>query len=307
MENRKEEIVYLDEELKRIDLFLVECYEGKSRTYFQKIVNEGSILVNNKKVKSNYKLKINDVLIVKIPEDKELQVESEDIPLNIVYEDKDIVIVNKPQGMVVHPAPGNYSGTVVNALLHHCKDLSGINGVIRPGIVHRIDKDTSGVIVVAKNDKAHISLAEQLKDHSMNREYIALTEGVIKDDYGTVDKPLARNKRDRIKMAIVKDGKRAVTHFQVLERFEKNTLIKCKLETGRTHQIRVHMRYLGFPLVGDPIYGFKNAKYKLNGQLLHAQRLGFLHPSSGEYVEFSTELPDYFDDILGKLRLIRRS
>ena len=204
--------------------------------------------------------------------------------------------------MVVHPAPGNYNGTLVNALLFHCKDLSGINGIIRPGIVHRIDKDTSGILVVAKNDEAHNKLSEQLKNHSMKREYYALIEGRLKNDSGTINKPIGRNKKDRLKMGIVEDGKLAVTHYEVLERYNGYTLIKCILETGRTHQIRVHMSSIGFPLVGDPLYGFKRQKFKLDGQMLHAKTLGFIHPETNEYMEFNSELPKYFINIIDKLR-----
>ncbi|MCY6370340.1 RluA family pseudouridine synthase [Clostridium ganghwense] len=286
----------------RLDVYLSQVFEGKSRSYIQKLIENENVIVNDKNKKSNYKLKIYDKITVNIPELEELVVQPENIPLDILYEDSDLIVINKPQGIVVHPAPGNYTGTLVNALLYHCKDLSGINGVIRPGIVHRIDKDTSGILVIAKNDNSHRKLAEQLKDHSMTREYIALTEGVIKEESGAVDKPLARHPRERIKMAIVSGGKRAVTHYEVIERFERNTLVKCILETGRTHQIRVHMGYLGHPLVGDPVYGYKKQKFRLNGQMLHAKKLGFIHPSTEKYLEFESELPEYFVEVLTKLR-----
>ena len=276
--------------------------EGKSRSYIQGMIEEGYVLVNNKKVKSNYKLKLNDVIKTTIKEPVELEVKKENIPIDILYEDSDVIVVNKPKGMVVHPAPGNYEGTLVNALLYHCKDLSSINGVIRPGIVHRIDKDTTGVLVVAKNDEAHVKLSEQLKDHSMKREYYALVEGRLKKDSGTIDKPLARSKRDRLKIAITEDGKRAVTHYSVIERFKNSTLVKCVLETGRTHQIRVHMSSIGYPLVGDPLYGFKKQKFKDDGQMLHAKVLGFIHPRTGEYMEFSSELPENYKKLLENLR-----
>ena len=237
-----------------------------------------------------------------MPEPVHLKVEAENIPLDILYEDKDVIVVNKPQGMVVHPAPGNYNGTLVNALLYHCNDLSSINGVIRPGIVHRIDKDTTGVLVVAKNDEAHNFLSDQLRDHSMKREYYALVEGRIKEDEGTIDKPLARSKKDRLKIGIVEGGRRAVTHYTVVERYKNTTLVKCVLETGRTHQIRVHMSSIGHPLVGDPLYGFKKSKYRQDGQMLHAKTLGFIHPRTKEYMEFSSELPLYFEKMLEKLR-----
>ncbi|NRY62593.1 RluA family pseudouridine synthase [Clostridium beijerinckii] len=286
----------------RIDKYLAEIFVDKSRSFIQGLIEKDGIKVNNKTPKSNYKLRALDEIEVTFSEPEVLKVEAEEISINILYEDKDVVVVNKPQGMVVHPAPGNYNGTLVNALLYHCKDLSSINGIIRPGIVHRIDKDTSGVLVVAKNDEAHNKLSEQLKDHSMKREYYALVEGRLKNDKGIIDKPLARNKRDRLKIGIVEGGKRAVTHYEVLERFNGYTLIKCILETGRTHQIRVHMASIGFPLVGDPLYGFKKQRFKLKGQMLHAKTLGFVHPSKNEYMEFTTELPEYFQEIIEKLR-----
>lgn len=285
----------------RIDKYLTKIFTDQSRSYLQGLIEKGNVLVNDKSVKSNYKLKIYDEVKVTIPEPLILKAEPENIPINIVYEDSDVIVVNKPQGMVVHPAPGNYTGTLVNGLLYHCNDLSTINGVIRPGIVHRIDKDTSGILVIAKNDNSHNFLSEQLRDHSMKREYYAVVEGVLKQDKGTIDKPLGRNKKDRLKMGIVEGGKRAVTHYEVLERYKSNTLIKCILETGRTHQIRVHMASIGHPLIGDPLYGFKKQKYKLEGQMLHAKVLGFIHPSSKEYMEFSSELPGYFKEIIEKL------
>ena len=286
----------------RIDKYLSEVFDDKSRSFIQGLIEKESIKVNNKIQKSNYKLKPFDEIEVLFNEPEVLKVDPEDIPIYILYEDKDIVVVNKEQGMVVHPAPGNYNGTLVNALLFHCNDLSSINGVIRPGIVHRIDKDTSGVLVIAKNDEAHNKLSEQLKDHSMKREYYALVEGRIKNDKGTINKPLARNKKDRLKIAVVEGGKNAITHYEVLERYNGYTLIKCILETGRTHQIRVHMSSIGFPLVGDPLYGLKKQKIKLKGQMLHAKTLGFIHPGKNEYMEFTTELPQYFEEILNKLR-----
>lgn len=285
----------------RIDVFLAEAMDGKSRSYIQKLIKSGNATVNRKIKKNNYKLKEMDIVELSIPEPIELNIKPENITLDIIYEDSDVIVVNKPQGMVVHPAPGVYSGTLVNALLYHCKDLSGINGITRPGIVHRIDKDTSGVLVVAKNDNSHNCLAEQLKEHSMNREYIALTEGVLKEDEGKVDAPIGRHATERIKMAVIQGGKEAVTHFNVENRYKNNTLIRCKLETGRTHQIRVHMAYIGHPLVGDPVYGYKKQKYKLAGQMLHAHKLGFIHPTTGKYVEFSTPLPDYFQNLIEKL------
>lgn len=287
---------------KRIDKYLSEAFQDKSRSFIQGLIEKDGIKVNNKIPKSNYKLKSLDEIEVILPEPEMLKVDAEEIPLDILYEDEDVIVVNKKQGMVVHPAPGNYNGTLVNALLYHCKDLSSINGVIRPGIVHRIDKDTSGVLVVAKNDESHNKLSEQLKDHSMKREYYALVEGRLKSEKGTIDKPLARNKKDRLKISVVEGGRRAVTHYEVLERYNGCTLIKCVLETGRTHQIRVHMASIGFPLIGDPLYGFKKQKFKLNGQMLHAKTLGFIHPTKNKYVEFTTDLPEYFNVILSKLR-----
>ncbi|MGN0144854.1 MAG: RluA family pseudouridine synthase [Clostridium sp.] len=295
-------IVEEENEGLRIDKYLANIFKDKSRSFIQGLIEKESVKVNNKIPKSNYKLKKTDEIEIIIPEPEILKVEPENIPIDIVYEDEDVIVVNKPQGMVVHPAPGNYNGTLVNALLYHCKDLSSINGVIRPGIVHRIDKDTSGILVVAKNDEAHNKLSMQLKDHSMKREYYALIEGRLKNDSGTIDKPLGRCKKDRLKIGIVEDGKRAVTHYKVIERYNGYTLIKCILETGRTHQIRVHMASIGFPLVGDPLYGFKRQKFKLEGQVLHAKILGFIHPTSGEYMEFTSELPEYFTNLINKLR-----
>lgn len=288
---------------KRLDVFISEKLEGKSRSYVQGLIEEEKVKVNEKLKKSNYKLKLNDSVIIEIPEATTLEVEKEDIPLDILYEDNDVIVINKPQDMVVHPAPGNYSGTLVNALLYHCNDLSGINGVVRPGIVHRIDKDTSGILVIAKNDNAHNKLAEQLKEHSMTRTYYALVEGKLKEDSGTINAPIGRHPVERIKMAVVKNnGKEATTHYKVLERFNHYTLVKCNLETGRTHQIRVHMAHIGHPLVGDTVYGFKKQKFKLQGQVLHAKELGFIHPTTNEYMKFTSNIPKYFEDLIGNLR-----
>jgi len=302
---------YIDSEAegKRLDSFLAEKIEGCSRTYMQKLIEEECCKVNGKSAKSNLKLRSGDKVEVSIPAPVPLEVEPEKIELHIVYEDKDIVVINKPQGMVVHPAHGNYSGTVVNALLEHCGSLSdyngltGINGVMRPGIVHRIDKDTSGIIVVAKTNEAHLSLSEQLKEHSITRKYTALLEGRLKEDSGSVETLIGRSPKDRKKMAVVSNnGKRAVTHYRVLESFDDFTLVEAVLETGRTHQIRVHMSYLGHPVVGDAVYGYKKQRFDTKGQLLHARVLGFIHPASREYVEFEAPLPDYFEKILGILR-----
>lgn len=296
-------IVEKDFEGERIDKYLSIIVEEKSRAYLQGLITKGNILINGKEVKSNYRLKTLDEVKIILPEPIELKVDSEDIPLNILYEDSDVIVVNKKRGMVVHPAPGNYNGTLVNALLFHCRDLSSINGVIRPGIVHRIDKDTTGILVVAKNDEAHNFLSNQLRNHSMKREYYALVEGRIKEDKGTIDKPLGRNKRDRLKIGVLEDGRHAVTHYEVIERYKSTTLVRCVLETGRTHQIRVHMSSIGHSLLGDPLYGLKKQKFKLDGQMLHAKTLGFVHPRSKEYIEFASELPEDFKKLLEKLRV----
>ncbi|QCX32551.1 RluA family pseudouridine synthase [Caloramator sp. E03] len=288
---------------KRIDIYISKKIEDVSRTQVQKLIDEGKILVEGKKIKSNYKVKAGDKIEIEIPDPVKIDIVPEDIDIEILYEDEDIAVVNKPQGMVVHPAAGNYTGTLVNALLARCSNLSGINGEIRPGIVHRIDKDTSGVLVIAKNDIAHKKLAEQIKEHSVNRIYVALVEGIIKNDSGVINLPIGRHPVERKKMAVVKNGGRnAVTHFKVIERYKENTLIQAKLETGRTHQIRVHLAHIGHPLVGDPVYGYKKQKYKLKGQALHAMTLGFIHPTKGEYMEFSAPLPDYFNELIKKLR-----
>jgi len=286
----------------RLDKYLSNCFKDKSRSYIQGIIQKENVLVNGEVKKSNYNVRINDVINITIPDPEELNLKAEDIPLDILYEDADVIVVNKKQGMVVHPASGVYSGTLVNALLSHCTDLSGINGISRPGIVHRIDKDTSGVIVIAKNDNAHNILAHQLKEHLMTRVYCALVEGVLKNDEGIIDAPLGRHPQEKIKMAVVKDGKRAVTHYKVIERFKANSLVECVLETGRTHQIRVHMANIGHPLVGDPVYGYKKQRFNLKGQLLHAKKLGFIHPTLYKYVEFQSPLPDYYLKVLCILR-----
>ncbi len=292
-------LVDTSDENKRIDSYLTEKVDGYSRTYMQKLIDDNHVRVNDKEIKSNYKLKEGDVVGIIIPDAQPLDVKAEKIALDIIYEDDDIIVINKSQGMVVHPAHGNHTGTLVNALLEHCDNLSGINGIMRPGIVHRIDKDTSGIIVIAKTNEAHLSLSEQLKNHSINRRYTALVEGIIKTDHGTVDAPIGRNISDRKKMAVIeRNSKNAVTHFQVLERYNHHTLIEARLETGRTHQIRVHMAYIGHPVVGDTVYGFMKQKFDTNGQLLHARLLGFIHPRRGEYMEFEAPLPDYFQNII---------
>lgn len=288
----------------RIDVFLTEHLEGKTRSAVQKLVLEGHVSINGAPASKNSKLRPDDVVTVEEPELKVLETEAQDIPLSIVYEDDDLLVVNKPKGMVVHPAVGNESGTLVNALLHHCKgSLSGINGVIRPGIVHRIDKDTSGLLIVAKNDNAHLKLAEQIERHSFSRVYHAVVYGNIKEDEGTIETQLGRHPNDRKKMAVLPSGGRhAVTHFRVLERYGSFTYLELRLETGRTHQIRVHMASMGHPVAGDPVYGPKKVLGYLNGQCLHAKTIGFVHPVTGEYLEFDSELPSVFQDFLEKLQ-----
>ena len=288
----------------RIDVFLAENMEDLSRSGVQKLIDEGMITLIGGKTKAYYKLREKDVIDVTVPEVKEVEILPEDIPLDILYEDADVIVVNKPQGMVVHPAPGHTSGTLVNALMFHCgDDLSGINGEKRPGIVHRIDKDTSGVLMIAKNDMAHQSLAAQLAEHSITRKYNAVVYNGFNEDEGTVNKPIGRNPQDRKKMAVTeKHSRHAVTHYRVIERMEKFTLIEAQLETGRTHQIRVHMTYIGHPLLGDPVYGPKKQPVSLEGQALHARVLGFIHPRTGEYMEFEAPLPPHFEALLERLR-----
>lgn len=299
----KEFSIDLNSEGQRIDLYLSEQFEDRSRSYIQKIIKDGYVKVNQRPVKSNYRLSFDDRVEVTLPEAKEPDIVPENIPLDILYEDQDIIMINKPKQMVVHPAPGHYSGTLVNALMYHCKDsLSGINGVLRPGIVHRIDMDTTGSLIVCKTDMAHKVIAAQLKEHSIHRCYRAIVHGVIKEDSGVIDAPIGRNPTDRKKMAInEQNGKRAVTHFKVLKRFRQFTYIECELETGRTHQIRVHMASLQHPLLGDSVYGPAKSPYKLQGQTLHAMTIGFIHPSTGGYMEFSAPLPAYFEELLHKL------
>lgn len=291
-------------ESKRIDGIISNEIEELSRSYAQKLLENGHVTVNGTVVTSKKLiLKEDDVISVEIPEPEVLEVLAEDIPVDIVYEDDEIMIINKPVGMVVHPAPGNYTGTLVNALMNHSDKLSSINGVIRPGIVHRIDKDTSGLLMVAKTDHAHKSLAAQLKAHTIKRQYIAIIHGKIRSDTGEINAPIARSAKDRLKMTVNdKTGKNAITHFTVLERFQEYTMIECELETGRTHQIRVHLAYIGHPLLGDMTYGVKKPKIKNNGQLLHAKTLGLIHPTSGDYMEFKSELPEIFDIMIKKIK-----
>lgn len=291
-----------DGECRRLDVFLAERVEV-TRSYAATLIADGNILVNGKAAAKNTKLKVGDKVDVTIPDPQEYTVEPENIPIDIVYEDDHLLVVNKPKDMVVHPAAGNYSGTLVNAILYHCgASLSGINGVMRPGILHRIDKNTSGLLLVAKNDNAHLCLAEQIKEHSLTREYEAVVYGNLKNDSGTVDAPIARHPVKRKQMAIVAGGKEAVTHYTVLERFGNFTHVKLRLETGRTHQIRVHMASLGHPVAGDDVYGPSKVITKLGGQCLHARKIGFVHPESHEYMEFSSELPEYFTKFLNECR-----
>lgn len=292
------------EEILRIDRFLGSRLEQVSRSYLQKLVKDGAVLVNGKPVKSSYKVENGDRIRLEIPDAVEPEIEAEAMELDILYEDSDIILINKPKGMVVHPAAGHYSGTLVNGLMAHCKnELSGINGVMRPGIVHRIDMDTTGVLIVCKNDKAHNVIAEQLKVHSITRKYYAIVHGILKADTGTVNAPIGRHPVDRKKMSInEKNGKEAVTHYRVLRRFRRFTFVECQLETGRTHQIRVHMASIGHPLLGDQVYGPAKVPFSgLQGQTLHAGVLGIIHPSTGEYMEFTAPLPAYFEALLKKL------
>lgn len=283
----------------RLDKVCSEIFSDYSRSQIKQLLDGGNITVNGKTEKAKYKVKSGDVIRLEEPETKTLELRPENIPLDIVYEDDDVIVINKPQGMVVHPAPGHDEHTLVNALLYHCP-LSTINGTFRPGIVHRIDKDTSGLLMVAKNDKAHRSLAKQLKDKTNIREYVALVHGRIAEDEGTINAPIGRSLKDRKKQAVVKDGRNAVTHFEVLKRYRDYTFVKCILETGRTHQIRVHMKYIGHPLIGDPLYGPKKT-IKGNGQFLHAGKLGFVHPTTGKLLIFEAPLPKIFQECLEKL------
>ena len=288
----------------RIDKALSLLLDSLSRSFISKLIKEDNVTVNGKSVKGSYPVKTDDEVVFFLPPSQEPNIVAENIPLDILYEDSDVIVVNKPKGMVVHPAAGHYSGTLVNALMYHCGvDLSGINGVMRPGIVHRIDMDTTGSLIVCKNDKAHNSIAEQLKVHSINRRYHAICYGVIKEEAGTIHKPIGRHPSDRKKMAVNEhNGKEAITHYKVLKRFPNYTYIECKLETGRTHQIRVHMASIGHPLLGDEVYApGRKHPFKLQGQTLHAKILGFIHPSTQEYVEIDAPLTEYFENLLNKL------
>ena len=287
----------------RIDKTLPNLDKNLTRVMSQKLIEQGNVKVNGKNIKTSYKLNENDKVEVEIPEVKEVSIEAQDIPVEVLYEDNDIIVVNKPKGLVVHPANGNPDGTLVNALMKICKGtLSGIGGEIRPGIVHRLDKDTSGVLIVAKNDKAHLALCEQIKNREVKKTYLALTRGIIKENEATINMPIGRSTTDRKKMAVVKTGKEAITHFKVLERFKENTLLEINLETGRTHQIRVHLSQIGYPIVGDMVYSNGKNKFGVQGQMLHAWEIKFMHPITGKEMEIEAPLPQYFEDVLEKLK-----
>ena len=288
---------------KRIDSFIPMVQEDISRSMVQKLIEQKNIKVNGKETKHSYKLKLNDEIEIFVPEAKEINLKAQDIPLNVIYEDNDIIVINKPKGMVVHPANGNPDGTLVNAVMNKCKDsLSGIGGEIRPGIVHRLDKDTSGAIIVAKNDKAHIALSEQLKNHEVKKTYLALVRGIIKENEATINMPIARSKKDRKKMDVDKDGKEAITHFKVLGRYKnKYTLLQINLETGRTHQIRVHLSHIGYPIIGDEVYSNGKNEWNVSGQCLHAWKLEFIHPVTGKKISLEAEIPEYLKNIIKEL------
>lgn len=287
----------------RIDKTLPNLDKNLTRVMSQKLIEQGNVKVNGKNVKTSYKLNENDKVEVEIPEVKEVSIEAQDIPVEVLYEDNDIIVVNKPKGLVVHPANGNPDGTLVNALMKICKGtLSGIGGEIRPGIVHRLDKNTSGVLIVAKNDKAHLALCEQIKNREVKKTYLALTRGIINENEATINMPIGRSTTDRKKMAVVKTGKEAITHFRVLERFKENTLLEINLETGRTHQIRVHLSQIGYPIVGDMVYSNGKNKFGVQGQMLHAWKIKFMHPITGKEMKIEAPLPPYFEDVLEKLK-----
>ncbi|MDG5470220.1 RluA family pseudouridine synthase [Jeotgalibacillus sp. ET6] len=294
-------IIQENEKGSRLDMVIAGLKEDWSRSQVQQWIKDGIVTVNGSVSKPNYKSALGDEIDIQIPDPEPLDVEAEEMNLEIYYEDEDVLVVNKPKGMVVHPAPGHLRGTLVNGLMAHCKDLSGINGVLRPGIVHRIDKDTSGLLMVAKNDMAHEKLVQQLVDKTVTRKYRAIVHGLIPHEYGTIDAPVGRDQKDRQSMAIVNNGKNAVTHFRVLDRFKEFSFVECELETGRTHQIRVHMKYIGFPLAGDPKYGPRKT-LDIGGQALHAGVLGFIHPRTEEYIEFKAPLPEDFEELLTQLR-----
>lgn len=300
---KHEFILDSEDEGKRLDVFLADNLEDYSRSYLQKLIKEKRALINQEPGKNRTLLKEGDEVTIEIPEPKPLEIKAENIPIEIVYEDEVLLVVNKPQGMVVHPGAGNYEGTLVNALMYHCQGkLSSINGIIRPGIVHRIDKDTSGLLMVAKTDQAHRSLQKQLKDRTVSRRYLLLVHGVMEEEKAVIDAPIGRSPNNPLKMAVVDSGRFAKTHITVLERFEKYSLAEARLETGRTHQIRVHLQYIGHSLVGDPVYGPMKAHFSLKGQMLHAKTLGFIHPVTEKYMEFDSPVPDYFQKIISTLR-----
>lgn len=293
-----------DGQQERIDKFISEKIPDLSRSYIQKLIKDGGVLVSGQAIKANFKISPGQTVTITVPEPEIPDIKPENIPLDILYEDEDILVINKPKGMVVHPAPGHYSGTLVNAVMYHCREhLSGINGIMRPGIVHRIDMDTTGSLIICKNDKAHQSLAEQLKEHSITRKYQAIVCGNIKQDEGTINASIGRHPTDRKKMSThAPNGRNAVTHYRVLERFGDYTYVECQLETGRTHQIRVHMSSIGHPILGDSVYGPQKCPFHLQGQTLHAKILGIVHPSTGNYMEFDAPLPAYFQTLLRKFR-----
>ena len=288
----------------RIDKYLGDTISDLSREMIIKLIKDGEVLVNGKNVKSSYKATENDEVLINIPEPKEINIVPQDIPLNIVYEDQDILVINKQKGLVVHPGNGNEDGTLVNAIMAYCKkDLSGIGGVIRPGIVHRIDKDTSGILIIAKNDKAHLNISEQIKNHQVKKTYIALVRGIVKENEATINMPIGRSTKDRTKMAVDRNGKEAITHFSVIKRYEDMTLLKVRIETGRTHQIRVHLSHIGYPIIGDNVYSNGKNKFNVVGQMLHSYEIEFTHPTTGKKMVLKAELPEYFKNIIGDVNL----
>ena len=298
----KNVIVNENDKGKRLDIYIAENFNELSRTMIKKLIESNNILVNDKSEKVSYKVQANDNISIDIPEAKETKLKAQEIPLDIIYEDSDIIVINKPKGMVVHPANGNPDGTLVNAILSICKNsLSGIGGELRPGIVHRLDKDTSGLIIVAKNDKAHINMSEQIKERNVKKTYIALVRGNVPEEEATINMPIGRSTKDRKKMAVTKNVKQAITHFKVLKRYSKYTLLEIKIETGRTHQIRVHMAEIGYPVVGDAVYSNGKNEFGIEGQMLHAYKLEFMHPITNKHMELTAPLPQYFEEILKKL------
>ena len=297
------ELEVIEQVNKRIDAYMAEKYEDISRVAIQRLIETGKILVNGKKVKASYKVQVNDKITMEEEKAVEVELKAQDIPVEIIYEDRDIIVVNKPKGMVVHPANGNPDGTLVNAIMAICKDsLSGIGGEIRPGIVHRLDKETSGILIVAKNDKAHINLSQQIKEHKVKKTYIALVKGIVKENNATINMPIGRSEKDRKKMAVTKKGKEAITHFKVLKRYDKYTLLEINIETGRTHQIRVHLSQIGYPIVGDEVYSKGKNEWNIKGQCLHAKSLDFKHPITNEDMHLEAKIPQYFEKILEEVK-----